>query len=216
MINLLKEISTYMTNILMLLATSLMALFTYLLWKESNKQRIALQRPYLVPTRIVKTIDASNSLFTANFDYPPTGDYKFGSVFYSGVKNIGTGSAYHVKIIRFKSFKDTEISARVGFVDIAPKETIPLVIRFGYNEKTDLYYATHQVLISYFDSLGKQYYLNLDIWLRESEKSSFSNAVIVRYSDCEEDFEEIPVTVSRFMEWKGYFEIESIKEKEKI
>jgi len=202
-------ISTFIMSI----GTLALAMCTYWLWKETREQHKTIQKSKLIPIRISNIIDPTHSLFTGNFEYPISDPIEHNTLFFLGIKNIGLGAAFYAKVVRFKSSNGDEIFARPGFVHIQPGQTIPLVIRFGYNEPMDLTHVTQQVLIQYFDNLGKSYYLNLDLWLRNVKDKKIADAIVVRFSEKSNYFENIGYPIFRYLELKGYFEIEHISGK---
>lgn len=205
-----------------LVVNAIIAGGTITLWLEARRQRRALVQPLLVPSRKLNLPEAVGGLFCGNFSYPRDDEFKYTGLVYLGIRNIGAGVAEHVGVSRFQAGGKLHHEIGHQSIHVPPGETTPLIIRYGYNDyTTDLANTVNSILITYYSRFGDRFHLQLDLWFEnlwdlENRKARMTGeAIVLRTSASDQPMAEIPFVLFRYMEYSGYYELQSMSEARK-
>jgi hypothetical protein len=193
------------------LGTLVLALYTAGLWRETSRQRRAMQKPLLIPSKLPKDIDDSRSVFVGNFEYPRFDSFKNSKIYYLGLKNIGQGSAIRVHVEELLAGGEEISIGMPPSCEIQANETVALVVRLGYNDTVnDLEHTPYQVVISYYDTDKTENILNLNLWFPWVDIEEATPAIVLDSLDYRAKYEANPGPLFRYAESKGHFEIRTI------
>ncbi len=211
MIVLAKEVLSVLGQI----STIVVAALSIPLWLETRRQRQALKRPMLLPSRLDKRPQFPGALFASNFSYPRVDEYQHTGLAYLGIKNVGTGVAIAARIELFQPGLG-DSAERGDPIQIPDGEVVPLILRFGYNDSMeDLEGKSHRACIKYFDVFGERYSLQLDLWFRNLDGKPQAEAIVIQHSTNAEPMESPCIPIFRTMEYQGYFDLEKLFERDK-
>lgn len=195
------------------LASIVIAILTVPLWLETRRQRQALKKPLLLPSKLNGKPEISGILFSANFSFPRVDDYKHTGLVYLGVKNVGSGPAMCVQIDLFQPGVGTQ-TERGNEVYLPEGQTAPLLLRFGYDDPVDaLEEKPHRVAIRYSDIFGDKFSLQMDLWFRNLEGKDNAEAILIQYSTEKKPMPPAWIPIFRGMEYQGYFELDKLFER---
>lgn len=207
-------LTLWLSNIAQLATIAITALTVYL-WQEAKSQRIASQLPLLVPCRLETLPKIAGWLFCGNFTYPRDDEFKHTGLLYLGIKNIGQGVARDAAVASFSTDGKQNPNSGYQSAQVPPGETIPLVIRYGYIEDTDLD-MPHNILIGYQDIFGGNHYLQVQLWFENVKGKQSAEAVVICFSESPSPLKGPPVPIFRAMEWGGYYELQKLAKDHKL
>lgn len=197
------------------IANIIIAALTLYLWREAKWQRESSQRPLLVPCKLDALPKIAGGLFCGNFSYPRDDEFKHTGLLFIGIKNIGIGVAQSARVESFSTGGSAHPDCGYQLAQIPPGETVPLVIRYGYRENSDLD-AAQNVLIAYLDVFGRPHYLQVQLWFEPLKEKKSAEATVIRYAEHAEPLELPPVPIFREMEWRGHFELQKLAKDHKL